>query len=274
MTTAAVDGAKVRLSDVTHLYQRQGEQVVALRDVHLHVASGESLALLGPSGSGKSTLLSLIAGLQTPTTGEVTVNGERVPATKARAVRRVRRDTVGLLVQDPTTVLPPFATPGQLLLRVGDAEPAATLARYGLRAAIDRPVGKMSAGEQQRVALAVTMARQPALLLADEPTSRLDQESKERVVDALHAITQEFGTTVIAVTHDRSVAQSFPRAVTMHNGRVGTDGSASEQFAIVSVDGTIALTPAALDLLPPGSRVRISPDSPRVVLAPEHEERP
>ncbi len=269
---SGVRGAEVWLREVTHLYQRQGEQVVALRDVYLHVESGESVALLGPSGSGKSTLLSLLSGLQTPTTGEVAIDGWTLSSRESRGGRRIRRDTVGLLVQDPTTVLPPFATPHQLLRLAGDRNPELTLARYGMRPKAQQRVGTMSAGEQQRVALAVTMARRPALLLADEPTSRLDAEAKAVVVAALHETTRETGTTVIAVTHDRTVAETFPRTVTMLNGRVGTDGSVFDAYAIVGPDGALPLTPDALALLPPGSRVRIIADAPHVRLSRSDEE--
>jgi ABC-type lipoprotein export system ATPase subunit len=262
----------VWLRDVTHLYQRYGEQVVALRDVHLHVAAGESLALLGPSGSGKSTLLSLLAGLQPATAGEVRIDDVRLSARDPAGSRRIRRRTVGLLVQDPTTVLPPFATPRQLLRRAGDRRPDETLDRYAMAAHAGQPVGEMSAGEQQRVALAVAMARRPALLLADEPTSRLDAVAKGLVVTALHEAAATSGTTVIAVTHDREVAATFPRTVTMQGGRVGTDGSADDQYAVVGPDGTIALSPAALDVLPPGSRVRMVADPSEVLLRRLDEE--
>jgi ABC-type lipoprotein export system ATPase subunit len=264
----------VWLRDVTHLYQRQGEQVVALRDVHLHVAPGESLALLGPSGSGKSTLLSLLAGLQAATTGEVRVDDYRLSSRDPAGSRRIRRRTVGLLVQDPASVLPPFATPRQLLRRAGDTRPQETLERYAMGAKAGQPVRTMSAGEQQRVALAVAMARRPALLLADEPTSRLDAVAKGLVVTALHEATAASGTTVIAVTHDREVAATFPRTVTMQGGRVGSDGSAAEQYTVVGPDGTVTLSPAALDVLPPGSRVRMVADSSVVSLRRLDEEPP
>jgi ABC-type glutathione transport system ATPase component len=132
----------------------------------------------------------------------------------------------------------------------------------------------MSAGEQQRIALAVTMAGKPRLLLADEPTSRLDPVAKALVVDTLHRVTRESQTTVIAVTHDRSVAATFPRTVTMRNGRVGSDGSATEQFGVVGPDGTVTLSPAALDLLPPGSRVRMTAAAPDVILRAADDEDP
>jgi ABC-type lipoprotein export system ATPase subunit len=268
MTITNPRGAEIGLRDVTHLYQRQGEQVVALRDVHLHIGAGESIALLGPSGSGKSTLLSLVAGLQAPTAGRVIVDGQPLNARNPRVARRLRHDTVRLLPQDPSSTLPPFATPVQLLQLAGDPNPLDTLQRYDMTALSHQRVGSMSAGEQQRIALAVTMAGGPRLLLADEPTSRLDPVSKALVVDTLHRVTRDAETTVIAVTHDRTVAATFPRTVTMRNGRVGSDGSPTEQFGIVGPDGTLALSQEALDLLPPGSRVRLTTASPDVVLSP------
>jgi ABC-type lipoprotein export system ATPase subunit len=260
-------GASVRCRGVTHLYQREGEQVVALRDVDLDVAAGEAVALLGPSGCGKSTLLSLLAALQPPTTGEVVVAGRRLGA-DSRAGHALRSTVVGLLVQEPTRALAPFATPTQLLRLAGDHDAGATLQRYALADVARQHVATLSAGQQQRVALAVTMARRPALLLADEPTSRLDPAARDLVVNVLHEVTRERGTTVVAVTHDAAVAATFPRTVVMRSGRVGSEGLAGVEHSVVAGDGTVILHGEALQLLPPGSRFTVRTHDGDVVLRP------
>jgi ABC-type lipoprotein export system ATPase subunit len=250
-------GAAVHCRRVTHLYQREAEQVVALRDVDLDVTPGETIALLGPSGSGKSTMLSLLAGLQTPTTGDVTVAGHNLARANRELTRRLRADTVGLLLQDPGRTLLPYVRPPQLLRAAGDPNPPSTLNRYGLHSTTRQHVGTLSAGQQQRLALAVTMARQPALLLADEPTSRLDAQARTDVLAALHEAARDAGTTVIVVTHDPAVAASFPRTITMRDGRVGSEGRHGEEYTVVAEDGTIALSPTAMGLFPPGSQLQI-----------------
>lgn len=252
-----VPGAAVHCRRVTHLYRRDDEQVVALRDVDLDLEPGERLALLGPSGSGKSTLLSLLAGLQGPTTGEVSVAGRSLAGADRRAGRTLRAGVVGLLLQEPGRALLPYARPTQLLAAAGDRDPSDTLARFGLGSTARQDVSTLSAGQQQRLALATTMVARPALLLADEPTSRLDARARDGVLAALHQATSESGATVILVTHDPAVAATFPRTLTMRDGRVGSEGRYGREYAIVGPDGTVSLPREAMTLLPPGSRVRV-----------------
>jgi len=261
-------GAAVRCRRVTHLYQRQDEQVVALRDVDLDVRPGEALALLGPSGSGKSTLLSLLAGLQRPASGQILIDDTDLGGSDRGVGRRLRAGSVGLLLQEPGRALLPYLTPVQMLGVAGDLRALDTLVAYGLAGTARQRVATLSAGQQQRLALAVVMAGRPRLLLADEPTSRLDAEARDELLSSLHRAAHESGTTVMAVTHDPAVARGFPRTLTMRDGRVGSEGHHGEDLPLVGPDGSLPLPEQALAVLPPATRVRVEVDGDTVTLRP------
>ena len=141
-------------------------------------------------------------------------------------------------------VTPPFSPPELLDL-------------LGLAGLGRRPVGVLSGGEQQRVALAAGLACGPGLLLVDEPTSQLDAAARDEVIALLVRINAEFGTTVLAVTHDDEVAAAVPRNVTIRDGRVGAEGHRGQDYAVVGRDGAVQLPPDVLDVLPPGTLVRL-----------------
>jgi putative ABC transport system ATP-binding protein len=260
-------GVDVVCERITHLYQTGNEQVVALRDVDLTIAAGTSIALLGPSGCGKSTLMSLLAGLQRPSTGRLVIGDHDLTADPL-AGRRLRADTVALLLQEPSRALLPFASPRLALQNARDRDPAATLADFALSDVIDRPTRMLSAGQQQRLALAIVMARRPGLLLVDEPTSRLDPAERDIVISTLHTAARESGATLVVVTHDPAVAETFGRTLSMRDGRVGTEGRDGEQLAVVGADGSLALPAEALELLPPGHYARVEITDEGVLLRP------
>jgi ABC-type lipoprotein export system ATPase subunit len=161
-------GVDVVCERITHLYQAGDEQVVALRDVDLTIPAGTSIALLGPSGCGKSTLMSLLAGLQRPSTGKLLVGDHDLTA-EPGAGRRLRAKTVALLLQEPSRALLPYASPRLALEGARDRTTAQTLDAFALADVADTPTRLLSAGQQQRLALALVMARRPGLLLVDEP---------------------------------------------------------------------------------------------------------
>jgi len=130
------------------------------------------------------------------------------------------------------------------------------LEAVGLTDAVNRIAGRLSGGEQQRLAVAVALVNTPGLLLADEPTSQLDPGSASQVLDLIRAANEEVGTTVVAVTHDADVGAALGRTVTIRDGRVGAEGRAGEDYVVVGRDGTIQLPPELLDSLPPGSLAR------------------
>lgn len=260
-------GLPVRCIDLNHVYEVDGASTAALIDVQLSVTEGEAVAVLGPSGSGKSTLLSVLAGLQPPTSGQVFLGADDITTMSERELLELRGRAVSIVVQNPARNLLAYGTAEENIrfARTGTPahrrrrlpDPAELLRTLGLHALAGQPVGRMSGGEQQRVSVALGMATAPGLLLADEPTSQLDAENGERIVQLLRRITAEFGTTVIAVTHDRAVGSALGRMVTMYEGRADDHDQYVEQFTTIRADGSAALPADVRDRLPLGSRVRI-----------------
>jgi putative ABC transport system ATP-binding protein len=259
----------VRCDNLVHVYGTPGSEVAALRGVDLVVAEGETVALLGPSGAGKTTLLWHIAGLLRPTAGFVEVAGRRLAGMTPRELAALRLREVGVVLQNPGRNLLPYDTAlGNLLFaqrpvrRSGAAKrrrAANLLESVGLGGHGQRIAGRLSGGEQQRLAVAVALANNPGLLLADEPTSQLDPGSAQAVLDLVKEANRETGTTVVAVTHDADVGTALGRTVTIRDGRVGAEGRSGgvgEEFLVVGRDGTVQLPPELLDALPPGSLAR------------------
>ena len=200
-----------------------------LRDIHFSLAPQETVAIVGASGSGKSTLLSIIAGLDTPTRGTVRLDGEDLFAVgeDQRAALRARK--VGFVFQSfqlmgNLTALENVMLPLELAGR-RDARQAAAdmLARVGLAERLGHYPKVLSGGEQQRVALARAFVVRPAVLLADEPTGSLDFATGEKVMELMFELNREQGTTLVLVTHDRSIAALCQRRLTVEAGRVVED---------------------------------------------------
>ncbi len=263
-------GLSVRCEELVHIYRAGGTEVVAVRGVDLDVAAGERLALLGPSGSGKSTLLALMGGLLPPSAGRVFVGEEEISRLGQADLLRLRADRVGIVVQGAARNLLAYASPLDNVRfaqrpsgRAGRRQsmpPAELLDTLGLSSVAAHALTGLSGGEQQRVALAVAVANGPGLLLADEPTSQLDHEARDAVLDLLEQVNAHFGTTVVVVTHDPDVGARLGRTVSMRFGRVGQEGRLGEQFAVVGKDGTIHLPDHVLADWPPGTLVRVDQD--------------
>ena len=252
--------------NVVHVYGTPGQEVTALRGVDLRVGDGETLALLGPSGSGKTTLLWLMAGLMKPTAGSIEVAGRRTSDLRASAAAGMRLRDVGIMLQNPARNLLPYDTaignvlfaqrPTRRLRSVKRRRARDLLDAVGLSGVAHQPAGRLSGGEQQRLALAVAVANGPSVLLVDEPTSQLDRDSASAVVELLLAANADLGTTVVAVTHDLEVAAAFSRTVTIRDGRVGAEGHRGQEYVVVGRDGTITLPPDLLEILSPGTLAR------------------
>jgi putative ABC transport system ATP-binding protein len=263
----------VRCDGLVQVYGLPGQEVTALRGVDLEVSEGETVALLGPSGAGKSTLLWLFAGLLRPTAGIVEICGRRLSDLTPRAAAEMRLRDVGMVMQNPGRNLLPYETalgnvmlaqvPTRRLWSVKRKRSLALLESVGLSHAVHRLAGRMSGGEQQRLAVAIALANGPRLLLADEPTSQLDHNSAASVVELIRSANADLGTSVVVVTHDQAVGNALDRTVTIRDGRVGAEGRAGEDYLVVSRDGSVQLPPEVLESsLPPGSLARavLTPD--------------
>ena len=207
-----------------------GVPLTILHEVSFEVRRGESVAVVGASGSGKSTLLGLLAGLDAPTGGEVTLGGTRLAALDEDGRARLRASQLGFVFQSfqllpSLTALENVALPLEL---AGRANPAATalrwLERVGLAGRVTHRPRHLSGGEQQRVALARAFATSPTLILADEPTGNLDAETGQQVIELMFSLNAEHGTTLILVTHDESLAARCGRVLRMREGRLGEEG--------------------------------------------------
>ncbi len=217
----------IRLRGLNKCYREGDRDRVVLRDFNLDVAEGQRLALVGRSGSGKSTLLNLISGMDSPDAGEISVGGLRVDQLGERDRTLFRRRHIGFVFQFfnliPTlTVRENLMLPLQLLGRAGEAAgvPAMDLlAQVGLADRGDSFPEQLSGGEQQRVAIARALIHRPRVLLADEPTGTLDEETGALVLALLDELTAAHGMTVVMVTHSPEVAARMDRVIRLVDGR-------------------------------------------------------
>ena len=207
----------IEIRDVTKSY---GAGPPAVNDVSLTVDAGEAVAVTGPSGSGKSTLLNLIAGLDKPSAGSVTVDSMRVDGMTEAASARYRRAKVGLVFQF-FNLLDDLTVKDNVLL---PAQRTSMLLEYlGIERHADAYPGRLSGGERQRVAVARALINRPALLLADEPTGALDTASGQDVRVLLGELNRD-GQTIVLVTHDLALAESCAtRTIELVDGRIATD---------------------------------------------------
>ena len=270
-------GLPVRTEGLVHIYRSEGQDVAALAGVDLVVTAGELVALLGPSGAGKSTLLGLFGGLMRPSAGRIFVGNHNLADLDDGALDALRSTEVGFVLQGAARNLLPYLSARQNVdfaqgaaLRKGREVPPAdeVLALVGLQADGDDLVGTMTPGDIQLAALAVALAGAPGLILADEPTSQLDDRARDGGLDALLRLHETVGTTVILVTHDPHVAARVPRTVTIRDGRVGAEGGGGGEYAVVAADGSVPLPLEALEVFTPGSPVRIREDDGRWVIEP------
>ncbi|HEY1486205.1 MAG TPA: ATP-binding cassette domain-containing protein [Micromonosporaceae bacterium] len=255
-------GVAVRCVGVVQIYRAaglDGGDVVALRGVDLDVDPGEFVSLLGPSGSGKSTLLGLLAGVLRPSAGRVLIGEHDIGRISPRALGRLRGRLVATVLQDPARNLLPYATVRQNVQfgAHGDTSVDDLIEKLALSDLAGRVAGRLSAGEQQRVAIATAIASGARLLLADEPTSQLDGPGRDEVVGLLERINRDFGATVVLVTHDPQVAAHSTRTVTIRDGRVGAEGRHGREYAVVGGDGAVPLPPDVLDVFPPGTLLEV-----------------
>ncbi len=218
----------IKLENITKTYHMGEETIHALSGIDLTITEGEFIAMVGPSGSGKSTLLHIIGGLDSPTSGKVTINGQDLSQASDKELSRYRNQSVGFVFQTfnlhPTyNALENVALP--LIFSKMPQPQRLELARealetVGLAERASHHPNQLSGGERQRVSIARALVVQPKLILADEPTGNLDSKTGDRIIELLSRLNKEKGLTLLLVTHDLDVASSAPRTLFLHDGAI------------------------------------------------------
>ncbi len=218
--------ALIQASGLCMNYTIGSRTVPVLRGVDLHIANGSRVAIAGPSGSGKTSLLLLLAGLERPAAGRICFEGTDLATLGANGLADLRRSRVGIVFQSfhllpSLSALDNAALPLQMAGAAGARDTATRmLARVGLQDRLHHRPSQLSGGEQQRVAIARALVHRPRLLLADEPTGNLDDQTAASVRELLFGLNQELGTTLLLVTHDLGFAARCDRVLRLHDGQL------------------------------------------------------
>lgn len=214
----------MKIQDLKKSYGQGQSRVEVLKGLNFEINSGETVALVGKSGSGKSTLLSLLAGLDTPDSGKITINEKEISHLREKELIQFRASHIGIVFQQfhlvsTLTALENVLLPLELLKRENAREEAQKLLEaVGLTHRLDHLPSELSGGESQRVAIARALAIRPALLFADEPSGNLDEETGEKVMDLLFKLVEETRTTLVLVTHDPELARRCSRVIHLEHG--------------------------------------------------------
>src|SRR5580658_7548852 len=235
MSSPSENGSQeiVAAQNVSRRYGKGEAAVDALADVTVAFPSGRFAAIMGPSGSGKSTLMHTLAGLDRPTSGTVTVGGVDITALDDRALTQLRRDRIGFIFQT-FNLLPVLSAEENILLPLSIAGRAPDREWFdrlvdtvGIRDRLSHRPAELPGGQQQRVAVARALIARPAVVFADEPSGNLDSKSSGDVLELLRHAVDDFGQTVVMVTHDAHAASFADRLLVLADGRIVHDGEAS-----------------------------------------------
>ena len=279
--------------DLFKIYKAQDLEVVALRGLDFQAARGEIVAIVGASGSGKSTLLNILAGYDTPSAGDIRVGDRDLLVMRGRAVESYRLQEVGFVWQQTGRNLVPYLTAREnvelpmLLAGVGGGQRRARaeelLDAVGLSERAAHHANELSGGEQQRVAIAIALANQPDLLLADEPTGELDTETAGAVLNLFQTLRDRYGTTVVIVSHDPEISNFVDRVIIIRDGRASaeivslhsfrpTDGDGTakppREYILVDSMGRLQLPRELMDRVRLRERALVTVDGDRVVVTP------
>lgn len=221
----------ITCENLVKIYKTKDTEVVALQGLDLDIKYGEMMAIIGNSGSGKSTLLNMIGGLDKPSAGKLIVNGVDLLRIKHKEITNYKKNSVGFVWQNNARNLIPYLSARQnvelpmvISGKKNYHKRAADLLRLvGLEERMNSRLKELSGGEQQRVAIAIAMANEPQILLADEPTGAVDTVTATQIFKALRKLNKETGVTVIIVTHDRGVAKNVDRVIAISDGKTSSE---------------------------------------------------
>jgi putative ABC transport system ATP-binding protein len=236
----------VGTTELRRVYGEGETAVHALRGITTGFPSGQFAAIMGPSGSGKSTLMHLLAGLDRPTAGSVVVDGSELANLDDKALTRLRRDRLGFVFQ-AYNLVPVLTAEENILLPLALAGKKPDrewldklIAAVGLGDRLDHRPSELSGGQQQRVAVARALIHRPAVVFADEPTGNLDSASSDEVLGLLRQAVDEFGQTVVMVTHDAHAASVADRIVVLSDGRIVHDGGGESTEGVLDLMKAVA----------------------------------
>ena len=281
----------IECEDLFKIYKVADLEVVALRGLDLAVQPGETLAIVGASGSGKTTLLNILAGYDTPSAGRVRVGDRDLLDMSNRDVEDYRRREVGFVWQQTSRNLFPYLTAIEnvslpmMLTPTSRAErrkrAAELLELVGLGDRMGHNPETLSGGEQQRVAIAVALANEPPLLLADEPMGELDDATASEILEVFRGVNTELGTTVLIVTHDPDVAYKVGRVVMIRDGKISTEirrrvtyerqkveDDDLDEFTVVDPAGRVQLPKDYLDRVRIRDRAKVILEEDRLNIVP------
>ncbi|AZN40564.1 ABC transporter ATP-binding protein [Paenibacillus albus] len=284
------------------IYKSDDLEVVALQGLNLNVRDGEMMAIIGNSGSGKSTLLNILGGLDRPSAGQVHVGPWDLLKITEEQLVAYKRDTVGFIWQSNARNLLPYLTalenvemPMMLSSRLDRTYAKQLLEWVGLKERMHNKLHQLSGGEQQRVAIAISLANRPKLLLADEPTGSVDTATSDLIMNIFRRLNQELGITVVIVTHDLSLASKVDRVVAIRDGLTSTefvkrnpnldnvqqngDGAGQgegeggihaihEEYVVVDRVGRLQIPKAYLTALQITDRASMEFDGERIIISP------
>lgn len=239
----------IRCDSLVKIYKSEDVEVMALQGLDLEIKKGELMAVIGKSGSGKSTLMNMIGGLERPSAGKLYIDGKDLFTLNDSEMVEYRNKTVGFVWQKSSRNLVPYMTAVEnievpMYFTKKGAEDMRKralelLERVGMLHKKDAYPGQMSGGEQQRIAIAVALANEPDILLADEPTGAVDSKTSNKIQDLFRSLNKELGITIIIVTHDISLANKVGRVVMISDGKISTEKIMKEEYrrAINLLDG-------------------------------------
>ncbi|OGV61654.1 MAG: ABC transporter [Lentisphaerae bacterium RIFOXYB12_FULL_65_16] len=238
--------ALISARDVTKVYHMGAETVHALRGVTLDISRGEYVSIMGPSGSGKSTFFNMIGGLDTPSAGEVFVEGFKLADLNGRQLAWFRCHKIGFIFQSFNLITTLTALENVAIARIfsgvtpaqARTDAAAVLDRVGLGHRLHHLPSQVSGGQQQRIAIARALVNEPAIILADEPTGNLDLHTGEEIIGLLNGMKQDLGITVITATHDMKMISASDKVVWIRDGRIDrVAGKGEVKITVGSIDG-------------------------------------